>query len=136
MKSLSIGEVADQVGIAASAIRYYESVGLLPRAERHNGRRVYDGSVLERLTIIHLAKGAGFTVAEIKHLLRGFERRTPPGERWRTLADHKLIELDERIAQAERMKNVLRMVMACECPTFSDCSQAIGRGEEPGAPAR
>lgn len=93
---------------------------------------MYDGSVLERLTIIHLAKGAGFTVAEIKRLLRGFERRTPPGERRRSLAESKLGELDERIAQAERMKNVLSTLVACECRTFSDCSQAIARG---GAPA-
>lgn len=133
MKPLSIGEVAERAGIAASAIRFYESEGLLPHAERRNGRRVYDSGILEQLTIIHLAKGAGFTVSEIKRLVGGFERRTPPGERWRTLAENKLVELDERIAQAERMRDVLKLVMRCECPTFSDCSQAISRDRSPGA---
>ncbi len=128
MKSLSIGQVAKLVGIAASAIRYYESEGLLPPAERRSGRRVYDERVVERLAIIHLAKGAGFTVAEVKRLLGGFARRTPPGERWRTLAERKLEELDGRIAEAERMKRVLRAVMRCECPSFTDCSRAMSRG--------
>lgn len=127
MKSLSIGEVAELAGIAASAIRYYEAEGLLPRPERRNGRRVYDPSVVGRLAIIHLAKSAGFTVAEVKRLLGGFARRTPPGKRWRALAEAKLAELDERIAEAERMKRVLRAVVRCECPTFTDCSQAMSR---------
>ncbi len=125
MKLLSIGKVADRAGIAASAIRYYEAEGLLPRADRRSGRRVYDERIVERLAIIHLAKGAGFTVAEVKRLLGGFARRTPPGERWRTLAERKLVELDERIAEAERMKRLLQIVQRCECPTFEDCSRAM-----------
>ena len=128
MKMLSIGQVAKRAGIAASAIRYYEAEGLLPRAERRSGRRVYDESVFERLAIIHLAKGVGFTVAEVKRLLVGFDRRTPPGERWRTLAERKLVELDDRIAAAKQMKSLLRVVMRCECPTFTDCSRAMSKG--------
>ncbi len=126
---LSIGKVADRAGIAASAIRYYEAEGLLPRADRRSGRRVYDERIVERLAIIHLAKGAGFTVAEVKRLLGGFARRTPPGERWRTLAERKLVELDERIAEAKRMKRLLQIVQRCECPTFEDCSRAMLRAE-------
>lgn len=128
MKSFRIGQVAERAGIAVSAIRYYEAEGLLPRAERSNGRRVYDESVLERLAIIHLAKGAGFTVAEVKRLLGGFDRSTPPGDRWRALAARKRVGLDQRIAEAERMKRILQMVIRCECPTFTDCSRAMSRG--------
>ena len=127
MKLLRIGQVAERAGIAASAIRYYEDEGLLPRPDRRNGRRVYDESVVGRLRIIHLAKSAGFTVAEVKQLLGGFARRTPPGERWRALAERKRVELDERIGEAERMKHLLRTVMRCECPSFEDCSRALSR---------
>ena len=127
MKLLRIGQVAERAGIAASAIRYYEDEGLLPRPDRRNGRRVYDERVVGRLRIIHLAKSAGFTVAEVKQLLGGFARRTPPGERWRALAERKRVELDERIAEAERMKHLLRTVMRCECPSFEDCSRALSR---------
>jgi MerR family redox-sensitive transcriptional activator SoxR len=119
--------VAKRAGLAASAIRYYEEEGLIPRADRSGGRRVYDESILDRLTLIGVAKGAGFTIAEIKRLLGGFTRRTPPGERWRALARRKSEELDQRIAEAERMKRVLAAVTRCECPTFEDCSLALKR---------
>lgn len=72
-----------------------------------------------------MSEGAGFTVAEIKELLAGFARRTPPGERWRALTRTKLEELDERIAEAQRMKRVLRKVVRCHCPTLKDCGRAL-----------
>ena len=123
----SIGEVARRAGIATSAIRYYESEGLIPRAARAGGRRVYDETIFERLGVIHLAKRSGFSVAEIKRLLRGISRDTPPGPRWRSLAAAKLEELEARIEEAERMRDLLRVVMRCECPTFSDCAGTLGK---------
>jgi MerR family transcriptional regulator, redox-sensitive transcriptional activator SoxR len=126
---LSIGEVAKRAGLAASALRYYEREGLIPVAPQRGGRRVYDASILERLALIELCKRAGFGIGEIKRLLAGVGRRTPPGERWRTLGEKKLAELDLRIVEAERMKQVLRIVMRCECPTLDDCARAIERSE-------
>jgi DNA-binding transcriptional MerR regulator len=126
---LSIGEVAKRAGLAASALRYYEREGLIPVAPQRGGRRVYAASILERLALIELCKRAGFGIAEIKRLLAGVGRRTPPGERWRALGERKLAELDLRIAEAEQMKQVLRIVMRCECPTLDDCARAIERSE-------
>jgi len=125
MAELGIGEVARRCGLAASAIRYYEGEGLLAKPLRRNGRRVYDESVLDRLALIDLAKRAGFTVREIKELVRGVSRRASPGERWRALTRAKLAELDRRIAEAERMKRVLRTVRRCRCPTLDDCGRAL-----------
>ncbi len=122
---LSIGEVAARAGIAASAIRYYEREGLIPRAPRRGGRRVYDEAILDRLALIGVAKAAGFTVAEIQTLLRGFTRRTPPGARWRALAERKVAELEERRAEVERMLRVLEAVARCECPSLEACSRAL-----------
>ena len=122
---LSIGQVASLAGIASSAIRYYESEGLLPTALRRSGRRVYDEGVLDRLQFIELAKQAGFSIAETRKLLRGFSRRTPPGARWRSLAEEKLDELQSRIDEARRMQKVLRALTACECPSFDDCGRAL-----------
>lgn len=118
----SIGDVARRAGLATSAIRYYESEGLIPPAERVGGRRVYDASIFERLGVIDLAKRSGFSVAEIKRLVRGIDRDTPPGPRWRSLATAKLEELEARIEEAQRMRDLLRLVMRCECPSFSDCA--------------
>jgi MerR family redox-sensitive transcriptional activator SoxR len=122
---MTIGEVAAEAGLRTSAIRYYEAEGLIPVARRRHGRRVYDRSVLDRLALIELAKLSGFTVSEIKHLLSGFSRATPPGERWRTLASAKLEELDQRLTQIRRMKRVLEAVSRCDCPTLEMCGYAL-----------
>ncbi len=119
----TIGEVAREAGIATSTIRYYEREGLLPPAPRVGGRRRYaDETVPQRLAVIHLAQEAGFTIAEIRTLLGGFSRRTPPPVRWRKLAARKLEEVEERIARAQAMKRVLQRLQRCECPTFEDCA--------------
>jgi len=122
---LTIGEVAARSGVAASALRYYEREGLIPTADRRGGKRIYGEDILDRLALIGVAKGAGFTVAEIRTLLSGFSRRTPPGPRWRRLAEGKLLELEARIAEVERMKRVLETVTRCDCPTLEECSRAI-----------
>lgn len=100
---------------------------MLRKALRRNGRRVYDESVIDALALIHVAKAAGFTVAEIRKLLSGFDRQTPPGTRWRALTSKKMRELDQRIAEAESMKAVLRSVTRCQCPSVEDCGRAIRR---------
>ena len=122
----SIGEVASKAGLRTSAIRYYERVGLLPPADRRNGRRRYDDSVLRRLAVIHLSQQAGFTIAESKTLLDGFELSTPPSRRWRKMAGRKLDEVEERIERAREMKRLLEVLLQCECPTLDDCAVAGG----------
>ena len=56
--------------------------------ERENGRRRYDGEVLDRLAVVRVAQQAGFTVSEIRTLLDGYSEDIPPSERWRLLARH------------------------------------------------
>jgi MerR family redox-sensitive transcriptional activator SoxR len=122
---LSIGEVARRAGVATSAIRWYERRGLIPPAERRGGKRVYGEEVLDRLALIGVAKAAGFRIAEIEALVRGIGRRTPPGPRWRALAERKLRELAERRAELERMARVLDALARCRCPSFADCERAL-----------
>jgi MerR family redox-sensitive transcriptional activator SoxR len=130
MAVLSIGEAARRAGVATSAIRWYERRGLIPRAERRGGKRVYGEDVLDRLALIGVAKAAGFRIAEIQVLLKGVGRRTPPGPRWRALAKRKGRELAERRAEIERMARVVDALAACACPTFADCTLAL-RGSRP-----
>ena len=131
MGSMSIGEVARTVGVRPSALRYYESVGLLPSPERTNGRRRYDGEVLrevlDRLTIVRVAQQAGFTISEIRTLLDGFSEDTPPSERWRVLAQDKLPEVDALVERALGMKDLLERGLRCECLRLEDCA-LVGRG--------
>ncbi len=121
--AIRIGEVARRAGIASSAIRYYEREGLIPKAERAGNARVYGPEILDRLALIELAKSAGFTVSEMRQLVRGVSRGTPPGPRWHSLAQKKLVEVEALIAEAKRMRSVLEAVLSCECPTFADCTR-------------
>src|ERR1700690_541131 len=82
---MTIGQVAEESGFAASAIRYYEQIGVLPRPVRAGGRRQYDRSILERLAVLERAKACGLSLAEMRQLFYGFREGTPPSERWRTL---------------------------------------------------
>ena len=122
---LPIGEVARRSGVAASALRYYERVGLIPRADRQGGKRVYGDDVLDRLALIRVAKTAGFRVVEIQALLGGLGRRTPPGSRWRALAGRKRAELEARLEELQRATRMLDAVSGCACPTLADCAYAL-----------
>jgi MerR family transcriptional regulator, redox-sensitive transcriptional activator SoxR len=131
VESMSIGEVARNTGVRPSALRYYESVGLLPRPERANGRRRYDGEllreVLDRLAVVRVAQQAGFTISEIRTLLDGFSEDTPPSERWRILARDKLPEVEALVERALSMKDLLERGLRCECLRLEECS-LVGNG--------
>jgi MerR family redox-sensitive transcriptional activator SoxR len=135
--TLSIGEVGTRSGLRPSAIRYYERLGLLPRASRIGGKRRYDATVFEWLSLIALAREAGFTMAEIKRLVKGFTPGTAPAAKWRELAARKLVEIDEMMQRAERMRAVLRIALDCGCFRLEDCSvlldAAATEGQNPCA---
>lgn len=118
MEQLTIGEVARRADLRPSAIRYYESAGLLPPPARVHGQRRYETDVLDRLAVIRFAQQAGFTVAEIRRLLTGFD----PATRWHALAERKLTELDALIARAQAMKEMLAEGLRCGCLSWDECA--------------
>ena len=120
-KSLTIGAIATRAGIRVSAIRYYETRGLIPTARRAGGRRIYDESVFESIALVQLAQDAGFTLAETRALVAGFAPGTPASARWQAMARRKLSEIIQRIAQAERMKGVLEGLLRCRCESLDQC---------------
>ena len=105
---MTIGQVATESGFAASAIRYYEQAGVLPRPIRAGGRRRYDPSILEGLAVLERAKACGFSLAETRQLFYGFGEGVPPSERWQTLARRKIGELDELERKIVAIKELLR----------------------------
>lgn len=118
---LTIGEVARRSGLRPSAVRYYESVGLLPTPRRVNGQRRFHTDVVRLLGTVRFAQEAGFTVAEIRTLFHGFGADVPPSARWRELANSKLAELDALVARADRMRRALKTAMRCGCLRIEDC---------------
>jgi MerR family redox-sensitive transcriptional activator SoxR len=120
---MTIGKVAKESGFAASAIRYYEQAGVLPRPIRSGGRRQYDSSILERLAVLQRAKACGFSLAETRQLFFGFREGASPSERWRTLAAQKIVELDELARKISYTKELLQR--PCECRDLGECGRRI-----------
>jgi MerR family redox-sensitive transcriptional activator SoxR len=122
---LTIGVVARQAGVAASALRYYEKAGLLPPPARSSKRRLYDPQILGRIRIILLARDAGFTVRETKTFLSGFPLGATPAVRWQSMAKQKLVELDALMKRVAEMKSLLEASFQCECRRLEDCERWI-----------
>ena len=87
---LSISEVAHKTGLRPSAIRYYESLQLLPEPRRVSGQRRYEPEVIVRLNFIQVARQLGFSLNEIQSLLTEQSALVPLTERWQVLAHQRL----------------------------------------------
>ena len=120
---MTIGQVANESGLAASAIRFYEKAGVLPKPRRISGRGQYDYSVLERLAVLDRAKACGFSLAETRQLFFGFREGTPPSERWQTLARRKIVELDEMARKIAATMDLLQR--SCACSDLTECGRRI-----------
>ena len=121
---LTIGKVAHSAGLAIDTVRYYEREGLLEKPARTvSGYRHYRPDVVARLRFIRQAKDLGFSLSEIKELLA---LRVAPGKSCadvRARAQAKIADVEQRIAQLDRMKRALaKLATACSGrgPT-SDC---------------
>jgi MerR family transcriptional regulator, redox-sensitive transcriptional activator SoxR len=123
--ALSISEVAKQMGIRSSAIRYYEQIGILPPAHRVSGQRRYDVTALHRLVVIQRARQTGFTLTEIKQLFFGFRAETPPSVRWEKLKNRKMIELDAMLEHIQTMRDLLDEQGKCRCQALEECGKKM-----------
>ena len=123
---MRIGELAERAEVSASAVRYYEKVGLLPAPRRVNGRREYADDALARLAIVLHARHLGFSIAETGRLVSLFPPSTPSA-RWKTLAAAKLVEIDANIERAEVMRLTLRLISNCRCDSWDECGRALMR---------
>lgn len=116
---LAIGEVAKHFGVAVSALRYYDELGILPPAERRASGRCYGLEQLERLALIQLLQGGHLTLQEIGALIAGPD----DGRAWHAVLADRIAALDEEIARAQRAKALLEHSRSCprenpvaECP--------------------
>ena len=136
--TLKIGELSARSGLTVDALRYYERVGLVPRARRTTGGfRVYPAAVTERLRFIKQAQANGLTLAEIRELLgfrdRGGRERCRQVQR---LLARKIEELDAKMIHLQEFRRTLEAYMQeCEraqrqatdeCPVV----EQLGRSRE------
>jgi MerR family redox-sensitive transcriptional activator SoxR len=117
---LTIGEVAKKADLRASAIRYYEKIGLLPKPMRSGGQRRYDSSVLSRLAVLQRARDCGFTLEEAGRFFNDCGR---PSERWQRVACKKLADLDALIERVATMRELLQR--RCDCADLDECGRKM-----------
>jgi MerR family redox-sensitive transcriptional activator SoxR len=119
---LTIGQVAEAAGINASAIRYYERHGILPEPARVGGKRRYDINILHRLSVLGVAKQAGFSLEEIGQLFEATDGGAPAHMQLKQLGQRRLPELDALISQATQVRGWLEAASDCTCDTLDECS--------------
>ena len=114
MPTLSIGQLAKRAGVAVDTVRYYERNAMLTPAGRlESGYRRYGETELKRLRFIRRAKVLGFTLADIRELLSLSDERNVA--KVKLAAEAKLADVEQRLAELERIRNGLRSLVAA-CP--------------------
>lgn len=125
MKELAIGEVAQQSGLKVSAIRYYESLGLLPIARRVHGHRRYNPDILERLAFIQTVQQVGFDLSQILDLVKAFETSNSPVALCQQMARRKLAEVDKLLAHLKKIRHTLAQSLDCDCADLNECAYTL-----------
>ncbi|MGQ0826340.1 MAG: MerR family transcriptional regulator [Actinomycetota bacterium] len=119
---LTIGELARRTGLATSALRYYEELGLVPPPVRVSGQRRYSQSTVDLVGVILLLRDVGFSLTEIKHLFAAPDTRAE----WRASARNKLDELDRQIYQKRVARVALEHVLRCRHDDLTQCPNFLG----------
>jgi Cu(I)-responsive transcriptional regulator len=120
---MNIGQAAKASGVSAKMIRYYESVGLVPKsARRESGYRDYGAADLHRLGFIRRARDLGFSMDEIRQLLRLWSDQGRSSREVKDIALRHIADLDQRARQLTEMADALRhLADACEGDGRPDC---------------
>jgi MerR family redox-sensitive transcriptional activator SoxR len=121
---MTIGEVARYARMHASAIRFYEKVGLLPKPIRSGGQRRYDQHILPRLALLDWAKECGFTLAEIRELF-GKAAEVSLSQRMQKLCRKKIDELEALSQRIALMRGLLERAQKCQCIDVQECGRRI-----------
>lgn len=122
-EALSIGAAAKASGVSAKMIRHYESIGLLPRAERSNGNyRLYAAQDVHNLRFIHRARSLGFPLETIRELLALWRNRQRSSAQVKKLALTHVAALEAKIAEMQEMAAALKhLAHNCHGDDRPDC---------------
>ncbi len=137
-QGLSIGALADRTGLAVSAIRYYESQGLIAPWRNGGGQRRFHRADIRRLSFVMIAQKFGFSLPEIRELLAGLPgQRTPTPADWTRISATFRTRLDARIETLQKLRDNLDGCIGCGCLSLPTCKlynpddRARARGSGP-----
>ncbi len=120
---ITIGELAARSGVATSALRFYESKGLIASRRTSGNQRRYDRATLRRVSVIKAGQRLGLPLDEIAGALETLpDGRTPNRRDWQRLSRSWRQQLDERITALERLRDTLDGCIGCGCLSIPNCA--------------
>jgi MerR family copper efflux transcriptional regulator len=136
-REMTIGEAAKSSGVSAKMIRHYESIGLLPKAQRTEaGYRLYDDNDVHTLRFIQRARSLGFPLETIRTLLALWRNRRRSSAQVKELALRHVADLERKIAEMQSMARTLKhLAHNChgderpECPILDDLAFSSQKSE-------
>lgn len=124
-EELTIGQLAARSGLSASALRFYESEGLIAAERSAGDQRRYRRETLRRVAFIRTAQRVGIPLREVRSALDELGRnKTPTRQDWARLSARWRDELDERIAHLEGLRDRLSGCIGCGCLSLASCQLA------------
>lgn len=120
--ALTIGEVVERSGLAASAIRFYEAEGLITSTRTAGNQRLFARHTLRRLAFIRAGQRVGLSLADTAAALATLPPdRAPTKREWARLSRSWQGRLDERIADLESLRDDLTSCIGCGCLSLATC---------------
>ncbi|WP_128255270.1 Cu(I)-responsive transcriptional regulator [Falsirhodobacter deserti] len=132
---MNIGQAAKASGVSAKMIRYYEQIGLIPKADRTlSGYRDYGEAEVHMLRFIRRGRDLGFSVAEISDLLSLWRDGSRQSGDVKRIALGHIAGLNEKIARLQQMADTLQTLVSCcsgdhrpDCPILADLEGSAER---------
>lgn len=119
---VTIGELARRAGVATSALRYYEQLGLISARRTAGGQRRYSRATLRRVAFIRAAQAVGLSLDEVHAALARLpDERTPNKTDWNKVSATWIRRIDERITELERLRETLNSCVGCGCLSLRTC---------------
>jgi MerR family redox-sensitive transcriptional activator SoxR len=119
---LTIGALSERTGVAPSALRFYESEGLIHATRSAGGQRRYSRDMLRRVSFIRVAQQVGLRLDEIREALASLpDNRTPTQKDWEKLSTSWRPRIDAQIAMLERLRDRLSGCIGCGCLSLRVC---------------
>lgn len=138
--TMTIGQIARRSGVATSALRFYESRGLIHSERTAAGHRRYPRAVLRRIAFIVFAQRLGLSLDEVAKELRKLPRHgVPTRAEWAKLSAAWQQHIDAKLAELERLRSGLTECIGCGCLSLDRCrlanpaDRAFARGPGPAA---
>lgn len=121
-RQLSIGSLSERTGVAPSALRYYEELGLIFAERAESGQRRFARSTIRRVSFIRVAQRVGLSLEEIADALAALPvDRAPNDKEWAQLSEAWRPRLDEQIRLLEALRDDLDTCIGCGCLSVSSC---------------